>query len=78
MEVANISDVCFAEIQDNYWYGAYGDFRVVMMKDSGYINATKLCTSGGKDYCDWAKNKSSKQLIQALENMVALEIRMAL
>ena len=44
-----------------------------MMKDTGYINATKMCSSGGKEYRDWSKNKSSKELIDALENKLALE-----
>ena len=68
-----LGEVAFEQIQDNYWYGAYGPFRVVMMKDSGYINATKLCTSGGKDYKDWARLKGSTELINALEKVKELE-----
>ena len=45
-----ISEVAFEQIQDNYWYGAYGEFRVIMMKDTGYINATKMCNDGGKNF----------------------------
>ena len=67
------SDIAFEQIQDNYWYGAYGPFRVVMMKSNGYINATKLCTSGGKDYKDWARLKGSTELINALEKVKELE-----
>jgi hypothetical protein len=43
------------------------------MKDTGYINATKLCSSGGKNYCEWSRLKSSTELIQALETVMALE-----
>ena len=68
-----INEVAFEQIQDNFWYAAYGPFRVVMMKDTGYINATKMCISGGKDYCDWARLKSSHQLIDAVEKKMALE-----
>src|SRR3981189_3946277 len=65
-----LSEIAFEQIEGNYWYAAYGPFRVVMMKDTGYINATKMCGAGGKDYCDWLKNKYSKELIQALETFM--------
>src|SRR5438477_5125174 len=68
-----ILEVAFEQIQGNYWYGAYGPFRVVMMKDSGYINATKMCNDGGKRFFNWSDLKSSHQLIQALEKHMALE-----
>ena len=68
-----ITGIAFEQIQDNYWYGAYGEFRVVMMKDSGYINATRLCSSGGKNYYDWTRLKSSHELIQSFQRMVASE-----
>src|SRR3981189_134123 len=68
-----LSELVFEQIEGNFWYAAYGPFRVVMMKDTGYINATKLCSSGGKVYGDWIKNKSSRELIQALETQLALE-----
>src|SRR5437773_1425351 len=68
-----ISEVAFEQIQDNYWYGAYGEFRVIMMKDTGYINATKMCNDGGRRFFDWFHLKSSQQLIQALEKHMALE-----
>src|SRR5271156_1538560 len=55
-----LSDIAFEQITGNYWYAAYGPFRVVMMKDTGYINATKLCSSGGKEYREWARLKAVK------------------
>src|SRR5436190_20063734 len=63
-----ISKVAFEQISGNYGYGAYGPFRVIMMKDTGYINVTKMCTSGGKDFKDWSRLKGSHQLIEALKN----------
>ena len=59
-----INEVAFEQIQGNYWYGAYEEFRVVMMKDSGYINATKMCKDNGKLYYHWARQKHIKQLIR--------------
>src|SRR3981189_1188204 len=68
-----LSEIAFEQIDGNFWYAAYGPFRVVMMKDTGYINATKLCSSGGKKYSKWSRLNSSHELIQALENKWALE-----
>src|SRR5438477_8486842 len=68
-----LGEVAFEQIQDNYWYGAYGPFRVVMMKDTGYINATKMCSSGGKNFWDWSRLKGSTELINTLEKHMVLE-----
>jgi hypothetical protein len=68
-----LSEVAFEQIKDNYYYGAYGEFRVIMDKSNGYVNATKMCSSGGKDYDKWSRLKSSHELIQTLENNMALE-----
>src|SRR5271156_5464453 len=61
-----LTDIAFEQISGNYWHAAYGPFSVVMMKDCGYINATKLCSSGGKDYCNWSRLKSSQELMEAV------------
>jgi KilA-N domain/Protein of unknown function (DUF3627) len=66
-------EIAFQQIKDNFWYGAYGPFRVVMMKDCGFVNASKLCKDGGKKYKEWLKNKSSKELIHEVELDVGIE-----
>ena len=68
-----LSDIAFEQIEGNFWYAAYGPFRVIMMKDNGYVNATKLCSSGGKEYKDWIRNKNGQQLVQALKRNMVLE-----
>src|SRR5271156_2028399 len=62
-----LSDVCFEQIKNNYWYGLYGDFHVVLDKTNGYANATKMCRAGGKDYKDWSRLKGTQELIQTLQ-----------
>src|SRR3981189_3767996 len=61
-----LGDIAYEQIQDKFWYGSYGVFRVVMMKDCGFINATKLCNDGGKDLKNWYANQSSKDLLRCL------------
>jgi hypothetical protein len=39
------------------------DFRLVIDKDTGYFNATKLCIEGGKNYFEWNRLKKSKDMI---------------
>src|SRR5271156_6627729 len=67
-----LSDIAFEQIEGNFWYAAYGPFSVVVMKDSGYINATKLCSSGGMEYKNWSRLQNSQQLINAVERHQAL------
>ena len=68
-----LSEIAFEQIKDNYWYGAYGEFRVVVDKSTGYINASKMCCDGGKDFYNWSRLKGSHELVEALvlENSLA-------
>ncbi len=43
----DITDIAYQQIKDNYYWAQYGDFKVIMNKSTGYINATKLCSLGG-------------------------------
>ena len=61
-----LADIAYEQIEGKFWYGRYGQFRVVMMKDCGFINATKLCIDGGKELKHWYENQSSKDLLRCL------------
>jgi len=63
-----LSDICFEQIQNNYWFGAYGAFKLVLMKDCGWVNATKLCNDGGKLFKNWIRLDNTKELIKAVQN----------
>src|SRR3977135_5461 len=65
-EYINLSDIAYEQIEGNFWHGCYGVFRVVMMINCGFINASKLCVDGGKDLCNWCVNQSSKELMRCL------------
>src|SRR3977135_4042888 len=65
-EYINLSDIAYEQIEGNFWYGCYGVFRVVMMKDCGFINVTRLCSDGNKELKHWYENQSSKELLQCL------------
>ena len=61
--VRNISEICYEQIKDDYWYADYLGFKVVMMKSNCYINATKLCNDGAKRFEHWIDNKHSKGML---------------
>lgn len=68
-----LSEISVSQIRDNYWFANYGPFNVIMDKSNGYINATKLCRAGGKEFKDWSRLKGSHELINALQHQMALE-----
>jgi hypothetical protein len=53
----------YRKINDNYSIAKYHDFDVTIDTTSGYINATKLCSDGGKDIKDWFMNDFNQELI---------------
>jgi hypothetical protein len=63
-------DITINQIQGNFWLGAYGELRLPMMKDCGFVNATKLCTDAGKRYDKWARLQSSTELMNTLKEML--------
>ena len=63
----NLINVCYKQIKDNFWYGIFGDFKLVIDKNTGYFNATKLCKSGGKMFYHWSRLDGSKALISCVE-----------
>jgi hypothetical protein len=72
MSVNPLEHIAFEDIDDVYCYGMYCDFRVIMMKSNGYINATKMCqyiceqTGSRKTLYHWNENKSHEGLYNAI------------
>ena len=44
----SLNQIIFDYINNDYAYGKYGEFTVIMMTSNRYINATKLCKQYGK------------------------------
>ena len=42
----NIKNIILEDINDDYIWVQYGDFKVIIMKSNGFINATKICNEG--------------------------------
>ncbi|CCU55682.1 N1R/p28-like protein [Choristoneura biennis entomopoxvirus] len=62
----SLIDVCYEQIKDQYYYGLFGDFKLVIDKNTGCFNATKLCNLGGKRFSNWSQNIKSIELINFL------------
>jgi hypothetical protein len=58
--------VIFEDINEKYTWANYGLFKLIMMKENGFLNVTKMCDECGKSFFNWKKNKSSKDLIKCL------------
>jgi KilA-N domain len=65
-----LSQIAYLQIKENYCYGAYGDFRVVMMKDNGYINVTNMCISGKRNYWDWSRSGTNNELVETVNRIL--------
>jgi T5orf172 domain/KilA-N domain len=62
--MASLNDICYEQIKDNFYYGIFGDFKLVVDKETGCFNATKLCNDGGKKFAYWTRLEKSRRLIE--------------
>ena len=67
-----LRELIFENINDKYSWGNYGEFKVIMMRENGYINVTKLCKDGGKEFRNWNTNKSSDLFINEVSSFLQI------
>jgi len=60
----DLTKCIYERIKDTFYYGLFGDFRLVIDTKTGYFNATKLCIEGGKNYFHWKRLEKSKDMIE--------------
>jgi hypothetical protein len=65
---SSLNDVCYKQISENFYYGIFGDFHLVIDKATGYFNATKLCALAQKDFFEWKRLARTKHLISYLQD----------
>jgi KilA-N domain/Protein of unknown function (DUF3627) len=63
-----ITELVYEPINSKYGWAKYGDFTVLMDRETGYINATKLCDDGAKNYSDWTRLKHTSSLCQEVSS----------
>ena len=60
----DLTKCIYENIKDTFYYGLFGDFRLVIDKNTGYFNATKLCVEGGKRFREWKILEKSNNMIE--------------
>lgn len=63
------SIVYFKDINNDFSYGYFKDFNIIIDKNTGCFNATKLCKSGNKQYRYWLGLERTKELINEFYNI---------
>jgi hypothetical protein len=68
MQSKNMQSIIFEEIgykHPTYTFGKakYGEFEVLIIKENGFINATKLCTLAGKKLGSYSENNWFQELV---------------
>lgn len=71
----DMRNIMFSDVEgtNDFAHGKFGNILVIMMKKNGYINASHLCGKANKRFYDWKKLDSSKRLIRALREMLAVK-----
>jgi len=60
----------FVQIVGGFWWGIYGDFRVVIDTQNNSFNVTQLSVPQEKRFFNWYKLKETKKLFQHFESTV--------
>jgi len=51
-------------INQDYHYGMLGEFKLIMRTKDNFVNITKLCADGKKEFFNWKKNEKSKGFLK--------------
>lgn len=72
----DINNINFKAINDDYSWGNYGNFKVIVMKKNGYINATNLIqlASKNKKIDDWLGEEDTHEFIDAMSLYMNLSV----
>lgn len=68
LKMASLNNICYEKIKDNFYYGIFGEFQLVVDKSTGCFNATKLCNLGGKKFIHWKCLERSRKIMNYLNS----------
>ena len=81
MPAYQFEDIESEPIDDEYCYGHYAMFKVIMMKKNGYINVTKICqdifeeTKIRKEFKDWQEEEYTRELLREVSSHVEVPVK---
>lgn len=61
-------------INDQYYWGEFGGFRVIIREEDGYINGTKMVKDADKQLKNWNQNKQTKEYIDEVAELLELPV----
>jgi hypothetical protein len=59
-----LKDIPYKHATYSFGWGKYDTFKVIVLKENGYINASKLCLNAGKEYYRWNETNKAKESIK--------------
>jgi hypothetical protein len=71
----SLTECIYEHIKDTFYYGLFGDFKLVIDKATGSFNATKLCEQGGKNYFNWKRLEKSKKMVEYYEKSCPSDLK---
>jgi len=71
----DFTTICYEQIENNYYYGLFGNFKIIIDKSTGYFNASRLCKDGGRNFKNWKRNKNTVELIDYYSKKPGAHIR---
>jgi hypothetical protein len=72
MALTTLSELIYEPVNEEYGWGKYGEFRVLIRRKDGWVNVTKLCKDGGRELFSWTRLESANSVIVEVER--ALQI----
>src|SRR6266567_8783554 len=60
---SDVRHICIVRINDDYSYGKYGEFCMIIKNSNGFMNATKLCNDANRKFRNWKLNAYANELI---------------
>lgn len=63
------------DINDDYVWGEFGGFRVIISKEDGYINATRIVSEEDKKLDEWLAEDQTKEYLLVVARETGVSVR---
>ena len=65
----SLNNIVIEQIKDNYYRGEFLGLELVIDKNTGYFNASKLCKDGNKIFKNWKRLDRTKELLECVSKI---------
>lgn len=70
----DLRNIIFEDINDKISRGKLSHLIVLIMRDNGYVNATKLCRESGKEFEEWYQSELAKEYVKLVGEDVGVSV----